>query len=53
MCSGSFKNVIDKIYIGGYHTITDVYTIALLLTKPSSDDDPGFKHGFGTEASLP
>ena len=36
-----------------YHTITDVYTTALLLTKPSSDDDSGFKHGFGTEASLP
>ena len=36
-----------------YHTITDVYTTALLLTKPSSDDDSGFRHGFGAEASLP
>ena len=26
---------------------------ALLLTKPSSDDDSGFRHGFGPEASLP
>ena len=36
-----------------YHTITDVYTTALLKTKPSSDDDSGFRHGFGAEASLP
>ncbi len=36
-----------------YHTITDVYTTALLLTKPSSDDDSGFRHGFGVKASLP
>ena len=36
-----------------YHIITDVYTIALLLTKPSSDDDSGFRYGFGAEASLP
>ena len=36
-----------------YHTITDVYTTALLLTKPSSDDDSEFRHGFGAEASLP
>ena len=36
-----------------YHTITDLYTTALLLTKPSSDDDSGFRHGFGAEASLP
>ena len=35
-----------------YHTITGVYTAALLLTKPSSDDDSGFKHGFRAEASL-
>ena len=32
------------IYTGGYHTITDVYTTALLLTKPSSDDDSEFRH---------
>ena len=36
-----------------YHTITDICTAALLLTKPSSDDDSGFRHGFGAEASLP
>ena len=36
-----------------YYTITDVYTTALLLTKPSSDDDSGFKRGFRAEASLP
>ena len=36
-----------------YHTITDVYITALLLTKPSSDDDSGFRHGFGAETSLP
>ena len=36
-----------------YHTISDVCTTALHLTKPSSDDDSGFRHGFGTEASLP
>ena len=42
------------IYIySWYHTITDVYSTALLLTKPSSDDDSGFRHGFVTEASLP
>ena len=35
-----------------YHT-TAVCTIALLLTKPSSDDDFGFRHGLGAEASLP
>ena len=29
------------------------YTIALLLTKPLLDDDSGFRHGFGAEASLP
>ena len=33
--------------------MTDVYTVALLPTKPSSDDDSGFSDGFGTEASLP
>ena len=37
-----------------YHKITDVYTTAaLLLTKPSSDDDSGFRHGFRAEVSLP
>ena len=41
------------VCVGGYHTITDVYTTALLLTKLSSDDDSGFRHGFGAETSLP
>ena len=36
-----------------YHTITDVYTTALLLTNPSSNDDSGIRHGFRAEASLP
>ena len=36
-----------------YHTITYVCTTALLPTKPSSDDDSGFRHGFRAEASLP
>ena len=35
-----------------YHTITGVCITALLPTKPSSDDDSGFRHGFGAEASL-
>ena len=33
-------------------TLTDVYIAALLPRKPSSDDDSGFKYGFGAEASL-
>ena len=33
--------------------MTDVCTAALFPTKPSSDDDSGFRHGFGIEASLP
>ena len=33
--------------------MTDVYTTALLLTELSSDDDSGFGHAFGAEASLP
>ena len=45
---------MNDIYLGSmYHTITDVYTTALFLTKPSSDDDSEFRHGFGAEASLP
>ena len=38
------------IYIG---IMTDVYTVASLPTKPSSDDDSGFRHVFVAEASLP
>ena len=33
--------------------MTDVYTAALHPTNLSSDDNSGFMHGFGTEASLP
>ena len=33
--------------------MTDVHTAALHPTKPSADDDSGFKYGFGAEASLP
>ena len=33
--------------------MTDVYTAALLPTTPSSDDDSGFRDGFGAQASLP
>ena len=36
-----------------YHTMTDVYTATLLPTKPSSDENSGFTHGFRIEASLP
>ena len=42
-----------SVFVCISHTITDVYTTALLLTKPSSDDYCGFRHGFGAEASLP
>ena len=33
--------------------MTDVCTVALLPTKPSSDDDSGLRHSFGVKASLP
>ena len=46
-------NMCICIYICRYYTITDVCTTALLPTKPLSDDDSGFWHGFGAEASLP
>ena len=41
------------IHFNKCHTLTDVCTTALLPTKPSSDNDSGFRHGFGVEASLP
>ena len=55
------RNFLNKlrrnisIYLSIYlsRTITDVCKTALLLTKPSSDDDSGFRFGFGVEASLP
>ena len=36
-----------------HHIITGDCTTALIPTKPSSDDDSGFRHGFGAEALLP
>ena len=36
-----------------YHTMTDVYTAALLPTKPSSNDDSGFRYSFRAKASSP
>ena len=33
--------------------MTDVHIAVLLPTKPSSDDDSEFGHGFEAEASLP
>ena len=44
--------IYEYIY-SRYCTNTDVCITALLPRKPSSDDDSGFKHGFGAEASLP
>ena len=41
------------IYIYIYHTMIGVFTAALLPTKPWSDDDSGFRHILGAEASLP
>ena len=35
------------------YTRTAAKEAVLLLVKSSSDDDPGFRHGFGAEASLP
>ena len=45
--------ICRHIEVQRYHIITDVCTTALLPIKPSSDDDSGFRHGFGAEASLP
>ena len=54
VCIYTYIYVCIYMYVySRYHTITDVYTTALLLTKPSSDDDSGFRHGFRAEASLP
>ena len=33
--------------------MSDFYTAALLLTKPRSDDNSAFRHGFRAKASLP
>ena len=41
------------IQIQRFHTMTDVYTAALLQPKTSSDDNSGLRHGFGAKASLP
>ena len=44
---------VHSLYICVCHTITDLWTTAFLSTKPSSDNDSGFRHGFGAKASLP
>ena len=58
MSSDLFKNVILKmgfeiIYLmkKKLYTRTDAKEAVLLPVKSSSDDDPGFRHGFGAEAS--
>ena len=51
--NSTFRKKVRHRNACSYHTITDVYTTAWLLTKPSSDDDSGFRNGFGAEASLP
>ena len=48
-----YIDIYIYIYIYRYHTVTDVDKAALLPTKPSSDDDSGFRYGFGAETSLP
>ena len=48
-----FIYIYIYIYIYRYITMIDIYTKALFLTKPSSDNDSGFRHGFGAEASIP
>ena len=56
LCIYIYIYIYIHIYIyvySKYHTITDVCTIALLLTKPSSHDGSWFRHGFGAETSLP
>ena len=48
-------NKYPYIYIYIYIYITHMWlqkTIALLSTKPPSDDDPEVKHGFAAKASL-
>ena len=40
--------ILKKLY-----TKTAAKEAVLLPVKSSSDDDPGFRHGFGAEASLP
>ena len=59
----SFPNVTSLSqchpnYLGGLsyqklYTKTATKEAALLPVKSSSDDDSGFRHGFGAEASLP
>ena len=41
-------NIYQKLY-----TKTAAKGAVLLPVMSSSDDDPGFRHGFGAEASLP
>ena len=53
-----WMNIYIYIYIYVWMTIyictkTAAKEAVLLPVKSSSDDDPGFRHGFGAEASLP
>ena len=53
LCLSLSLSLSLSLYIHSrYHTITDIYTTALLLTKPSSDDDSVFRHSLRGEASL-
>ena len=54
MHSCRLSNAKSCLYIySRYHTMTDVCTTVLLPIKNSSDDNSGFRHGFGAEGSLP
>ena len=48
-----FTNYIYLIRKKKIYTKTAAKEAVLLPVKSSSDDDPGFRHGFGAEASLP
>ena len=46
-------NIIFPYLKKNIHTRTAAKEAVLLPIKSSSDDDPGSRHGFGAEASLP
>ena len=55
-CTRILRAILNKSWMliySKYHAITDACTTAWIPTKPSSNDDSGFRHGFGAEASLP
>ena len=45
--------ISQKIFYKFLYTKTAAYIAVLLPIKSSSNNDPGFRHGFGAEASLP